>query len=311
MQDLDEIVTHAGGSQRRLIASLRVSKRAPRDPAAVENAGRAAFEAMSILLGCQAEALFSLRVYQPAAKPALQHDLDVTSFLGRIGGARASPALPLTISHAALRPEDHADPVSAARLIVEFCSQPLPEVTIEQHGAASVAIVDVGFKRSDPIDVAAGPFVAGNVVRQDSTGRMININAAMLLRCPTRWLIHDVYLPALWAAASTCSAHASILGGASISTPGMFVDRWFDRLPLALTPTSLGHGLTSCGTPVAPRHAAFSAKAFEVLNVDPQGFVGYRLLVKHPVILAQYVLSFERTLPLAAARAHGEARSEG
>jgi hypothetical protein len=104
--------------------------------------------------------------------------------------------------------------------------------------------------------------------------------------------VTDVYVPRAWATDLGCAAgvyRAGILGDVS----GPTSRRWFDRLPITLTPGLLGRGLAGAEMERFDRHAEFTARVFEGAGVDPRDFTGFRLSVHYPMMEVQYVLSFE------------------
>jgi len=298
IKEFAELIAHSGGSQRRLLDALNQAQ--PTDgkhpgPAGLrlDNARRLAFEAAVTQIGCSTEQLIGLRVYTPAATPTCPVDLDVTALVGRVGFKRTSEAMPFVLYHAASAGKPSDGPAGPHTFLIEdFCTQPLPNVLIEQRNDKRIGIVDANFEHTEAVDIFAGPFFHNSVVTV-SNGRAY-LNCGTLLSTPTRNLLTDVYVPRAWAAELNCTAaiyRDGPLGGLN----GPPAQRWFDRLPIPLLPSLLGPGLANAHSDLHARHEELTAKAFQFARADPADYVGFRLAVAHPILQTHY-LCFERSI---------------
>jgi hypothetical protein len=300
VDEFESLIVQSGGSQRRLVAALLTPGgegagalvRQRRNALALEDARRRGFEALVEQIGCVADTLVVVRVYAPAATPRFAGDLDVTGAIGRVGFTRTSAGMPFMIAHhrspALDDPGKSGSP--AWSLMEEFCTTPLPRVVLEERGDVRFGVVDPNFEVGGPIDIFAGPFTGRHVVIRE--GSSLYLNAGTKCSSPAEWLVTDVYVPRAWATDLGCAAgvyRAGILGDVS----GPTSRRWFDRLPITLTPGLLGRGLAGAEMERFDRHAEFTTRVFEGAGVDPRDFTGFRLSVHYPMMEVQYVLSFE------------------
>lgn len=304
VDELQALIEHSGGSQRRLVAALIALEAGPANAqhpraglgaaAGEREPQRRLFEGAADLLGCRSRLSVAVRVYTPAKSPAFAGDLDVTATVGRIGFVRSGASTPFVLSYKTDEGPRAAQELAAGagghRLLEEFCSSPMPRVTCDFRHGVAIEIVDPAFECPAPVDIFAGPFKSPNVlVREDEVGYL---NSSIVVSHPSERLVSDVYLPRSLAGNLECTAgvyHHGSMGGLS----GAPSRRWFDRLPIALTPTLLGRGLANATQPGFAGHGRLTARMFEAAGVDPSEYVGIRMDVHYPLLYAQHVLSFE------------------
>jgi hypothetical protein len=289
VQELDDLVASAGGSQRRLIDALRASQSAAAnegDMPVSQQARHATFEQLARTLGCSTQGVIGVRIYHPSAEPHFAGDLDVIAAIGRVGFQRQSAAMPLVLSLSIEGNRSTAQDAQAC-LIPEFCTQPLPSVTLDPRERATLAIIDAAHERTSAVDIFAGPFRATHALERDND--VPHLCSTIVANSPTRWIMQDVFLPRSWGTPLRCEAGAYIHGALG-PLRGDMRKRWFDRLPLSLTPGMLGRGLRNTACERYPRQPELCAWMFSKANLDPEEYVGYRLEINLPIMSVQHVL---------------------
>lgn len=298
VDELQSLVEHAGGSQRRLVASLEaIESSGPavgRDSEDEPDLQKRLFLSSAELLGSCSRAALGVRVYTPSKSPAFPGDMDVTATVGRCGFVRTGTSTPFVLSYATGdRPRDaqaDGDAPQRSRLLKEFCSLPTPRVTCDVRLGVAIEVVDPTFESTAPMDIFAGPFESSNVIVKES--EVGYLNSGIIASHPSERLISDVYLPRSMVGSLECSAgvyHHGSMGGVS----GAPSRRWFDRLPLTITPMLLGRGIANSAVHGLPNHTRLTERIFEAAGVDPSGYTGFRMDVAYPLLYAQYLLSFE------------------
>jgi hypothetical protein len=298
VDELQALVEHAGGSQRRLVAGLEAMEsglaslevgESPSDQAAVQ---RRLFQGAAELLGCRSKASLAVRVYTPAKAPAFAGDLDVTATVGRAGFIRAGASTPFVLSYRtddSLR-DTQANAEPANMLLSEFCASPMPRVTCDFRFGVAIEIVDPSFECTTPIDIFAGPFESSNVLVRENEVNFLN--SSIVVSHPSERLVSDVYVPRSMVGSLECCAgayHHGSMGGLT----GPPSRRWFDRLPVTVTPLLLGRGIGNARLQGFPKHVRLTERIFDAAGAVPSDYTGFRLEVAYPLLYAQYALSFE------------------
>jgi hypothetical protein len=289
VQELDDLVASAGGSQRRLIDALRASQSAAAnegDLPVSQQSRLAAFEQLARTLGCSTQGVVGIRIYHPAANPNFEGDLDVVAAIGRVGFQRQSAAMPLVLSLSIEGNQSTAEDARAC-LIPEFCTQPLPTVTLDPRERATLAIVDAGHERTSAVDIFAGPFRATHALERENDSP--HLCSTIVANSPTRWMLQDVFLPRDWGTPLRCEAGAYVHGALG-ALRGDMRKRWFDRLPISLTPGMLGKGLRNTASERHPRQTEVCEWLFAKAGLNPDDFVGYRMEISLPIMSVQHVL---------------------
>jgi hypothetical protein len=292
--EFGDLLRDHGGSRRALAAMLRGAITPERVRGNDELHNRAAaFEANAALMQCSAHAVLMSRVYSPSrSTPGM---LDLAAVAGRVGFERSSYHMPAVISylpHASTAIEEARaaqEPTASEKLFEEFCSKPVPHVRLERHGTSMIEIVEQQ-PGGGAVDIIGGPFF--HAAQTPFEPRLDHLHSVSVLTTPARWLVSDIYLQKSVAArvVPRCDVYAY---GALCKLNVPPATRWFDRLPGNPTLVLLGRGLANAGSPVWARHGALTKSLFERAGVDPDEYVGTRLLVPYPIWSAQYVVLFE------------------
>jgi hypothetical protein len=289
VQELDDLVASAGGSQRRLIDALRASQSGAANEGELpvsQQARHTTFEQLSHTLGCSTQGLIGVRIYHPSAQPSFVGDLDVVAALGRVGFQRQSAAMPLVLS-LSIEGNKSAALDAQACLIPQFCTQPLPSVTLDPRERATLAIIDAAHERTSAVDIFAGPFRATHAVERENETPHLCSN--IVANSPTRWILQDIFVPRDWCSPLRCEAGAYVHGALG-PLRGDLRKRWFDRLPISLTPGILGRELRNTTCERYPRQQELCEWLFAKAGLDPDEYVGYRLEVTLPIMSVQHVL---------------------
>jgi hypothetical protein len=289
VQELDDLVASAGGSQRRLIDALRAAQSEAANQGELplsQQARLAAFDQLANALGCSTQGVVGVRIYHPSAQPHFADDLDVIAAIGRVGFQRQSAAMPLVLSLSIEGSSSSAEDAQAW-LIPQFCTQPLPTVTLDPRERATLAIIDAGHERTSAVDIFAGPFRATHALERENDSP--HLCSTIVANSPTRWMLQDVFLPRDWGTPLRCEAGAYIHGALG-ALRGDMRKRWFDRLPISLTPGMLGRGLRNTASERHPRQTEVCEWLFANAGLNPNDFVGYRMEVSLPVMSVQHVL---------------------
>jgi hypothetical protein len=285
VNELEDLIAQGGGSLRKLLDELNAGTPAADEVSLTDKheGRRAVFERMRNLLDCSMDGLVAVRIYSPAKQPMFADDLDLCASLGRVGFLRRTASMPFVLSINA----DGFAQMQAQRqtcLIEEFCSQPVPRTTLESREDSTMVVVDMEFEQRAPFDVFIGPLRATHLGEDSPQGSQLISRLAV--NCPSRWLLHDIFLPRAWMAGKTMrtgvymsSVHTSVRHAAS---------QWYARLPFTHTPGHLGRGLSAVESDLYPRQRELCDWTFKAAGLDPADYVGFRLEVHYPVLFAYY-----------------------
>lgn len=285
VNELEDLIAQGGGSLRKLLDELNAGTTAADEvsPSDKHEGRRAVFERMRNLLDCSMEGLVAVRIYSPAKEPMFAGDLDLCAALGRVGFLRRTAAMPFVLS---INADGFAQMQAQQQtcLIEEFCSKPTPRITLDSRDDSTMVIVDMEFEQRAPFDVFVGPLRATHLGEDSPQGSQIVSRLA--INCPSRWLLHDIFLPREWMANKMMRTGVYM---SSVQTSHRHVAaQWYARLPFTHTPGMLGRGLGQIDSDLYPRQRELCEWTFKAAGLDPADYVGFRLEVHYPVLFAYY-----------------------
>lgn len=263
------------------------------DPA---EARRKLFEAAAECVGRVMDA----RVIVTIMRPKPQDDSKVEVFGGHgVIGYRARPdAMPLVLGRSVdatveqpqgSASQEHAVPVllSAERVLMDFCTQPLALVTSRRRERELSAVVEPR-SPDDAVDVVLG----ANAPDEDENSKFLSRvhETRFNIRVPTRAAVFDVYLERSLAQNCVPSLELFLFPREAHSTRP---NHWYDALPGAPLLAVLGQGIRNAHSEFYPRHAELTTKLFGDCGWNPEQFVGFRCQVAYPHWASCYSVSFD------------------
>lgn len=267
----------------------------PPDPAAaLINARRASFEAMSKFTSSWSDMVTDTRLLQrDGTDPKLLMETALTS---QIGLRTRGIGFPIA-SHSWQTGKDIAEMFSqdgVAReprrplLVKEFSTYPLPIVSSRQEGGSNMSLIDVRLDETlESVDLAQER-IASRLPAPSSEDPLWS--CAVSSRSPTQRLVITYFMPRLLAERSV------VTGAGYFWHPGLTGDpamHWHEQLPGRLIPESLGGGLEGAGHASQPRIARMAEYLFDRCRAEPAEYLGYRLDIEYPVWGALYYLTFD------------------
>jgi|GEM_PF-1177483 hypothetical protein len=293
------LIQRYGGSQTKLVALLRGTSGLRENMSAIAESSseeivtrRLAFHSMCAMMGCRAEATVALRIYTEPSGGAGRSDIHAV--VGKLGFTRDRHGMPLVFGHTM---DGTPNQMPSARLpaasgqghiLEEFCSKPTPRVQVEYRGTSVLNVVDPEQERQEPLDLFVGPLSSLGVNNRPTNEHVLN--SVMMLSTPSRWLLSDMYVSrSLMAEASVESGvYSPSMLGRLLTSP---TQRWFDRLPGSVPVMLLGRGLSGADSPKYGRMRELTQMLFSHAGLDPNDFVGLRLMVEYPIQGMMYVVS--------------------
>lgn len=311
LDDYAALIGAAGGSQRRLIATIEARKPAskPDERAAPDGdeqlATREAFyEAARALTGSHCEARVEVLFLRP--RPGHPDEIDMLEASGIVGAAWRADSLPIA---RVTRGEDHAgftetlrtevdtpEPVlgiSPGSLLDAFSTKPLPSVASRTRLGELVQVFNPrGGASERPIDIVVGTAMSPAAAHPRLDDPPI-WNVGMVIGMPCRWLLMDVYMERSLARASLPTMSVVRMGFTGPLGNRHPDDRWYDLLPPPPTIEMLGVGLHARPTPAYPRAHELASHLLGRAGWDEDRFIGVRCAVPFPIWEMQYVMCFD------------------
>jgi len=269
---------------------------------------RAAFKALSHILGVQAKTHLGCFIYQPSA--TVVDRLDGILIRGLIGLRRfrrdaawiVSQTRAAYIEGATRRPvageplDPTLEPAEGLSLLSEFCSQPLPRirrVPTDLDCMTNIEIVSDGIGNASAVTCLVGDIFRGvSAWYRDEHNRTHISN--MRVRTPCEVLIQDVLIdrellglgdPKL----SVFSDHRDV----DVKLEGHMAARACDRLALSESVIYLGKGLDVIPAPEVPRYAEMVTYAMKRVGWSARKFDVYRCRIEYPVMPSSVVVHFD------------------
>jgi hypothetical protein len=188
-----------------------------------------------------------------------------------------------------------------AHIVDQFCTGALRPIRLEGKDSRTALLID--FPDSPDRDNWLGPLdVCVRYESKSPNNPLANptarICAAVRIHQPTQLLVHDIYV------------HNS-LASRAVPTPGLFSfaatpgdlpgssasSDWFERLPDDTRVMVLGAGARAQPSAECPRHYELARHAIEAAKINPEHYMGYRVLVEFPIWQGEYRINFPLTEP--------------
>ena len=311
---LDEyaaLIGAAGGSQRRLIATIEAHKPTPKEPAPTPIDGdeqlgtrEAFYEAARRLTGTRCEARVEVLFLRP--HPKNPDEIEMLEASGIIGAAWQADSLPIArvtrgedragVTETVRTEVDRPEPVlgiSPGSLLDPFSTKPLPSVASRTRLGELVQVFNPrGGASERPINIVVGTAMSPAAAHPKLDDPPI-WNVGMVIGMPCRWLLMDVYLERSLARACVPCMNVVRMGFTGPLGNKHPDDRWYDLLPPAPTIEMLGAGLSTRPTPAYPRAHELASHLIGRAGWDADRFVGVRCAVPFPVWEMQYVMCFD------------------
>ncbi len=302
---LAKLVQQVGGSQTTLTKRIRAIG-AQGHSALTDETQRAlreqAFEALSALTGGHIETQSNFLLLRPDPADAKRAQVigarDMVGLQGRAGAPPVS-GLFFARAHESL-PEGQPRPVpfdpaetdaaeEGSTLLPEFCSDPLPEVVTRRVGDVSLELIEPPGETAPAIDVSLAyrlePAILHPALQEN---RRLHLYYHCMI--PTRRVLLHAYLHRDMA--RHCLTEAAV-HQRSAELLSEEPDPWFDQLDQHLLIEILGSDLAATGLGASPRQQAVAARLFDLAGWSPQDFVGFRMVVDHPLWSCRYTMGFE------------------
>lgn len=291
-----ELIDELGGSQSRLIRRLDATAGEP--DAGAEDAGepsdeasdrRHLFEAASRLTGRSSDLWTAVYVYRP---DAARERMFVPRVYGLLGHRATPDAVPLVIQNFGFgKAAGSQNAPEAAGLVEAFSTSPDALVRDSREDGLLVQRVDAGPGGEGgpgaPIDLM---FASTGENPHPRLCDPAVSNLWAMVHFPARAMLLDAYMPVSEARSSLPSVGAH-LWGSDMDLRAR--PSWKTRFPNAPRLEMLGRGLGGAATPLHARHGELTRLAFESAGADPEGYIGYRLVVAYPIWRTGYCLSFD------------------
>lgn len=296
----ETLIHEMGGSQSGLIKRIRggAAGGSPETNLTAEvEARKRMFHDAADVFGLTVDVLPHIGLIRPVPTDA-----------GRTEGARAygllglkwdQGALPVTSAASAHRGERDA-PVAEMRytslcdrcvaehgLLPQFCTEPLPLLTVREGPGQSVVTAD------PPGDKRAIDLVFGQRWGTDKHPRQYDDavwSQFVGIKRPTRRLLFDVYMH------RSLAMQCVPIVGAYRWCPEVLANplpSWNERLPGRVSLELLGPGLANAASPAWSRHAEMARFVFAELGWDAEEFVGFRCDVAYPIWNSGVFMSFD------------------
>lgn len=175
-----------------------------------------------------------------------------------------------------------AEPVSGHSphvLLADYCSEPLPSVTVRRSADVVEYLVDLQqTSRGKPVDIVLGHQLAQRTKHPALRDPPIE-EAWFLMPYPARWLVFDIYLHRDLARCciASLSAHAWPM---NMDTR---LDRWSTQLPHSPRMQILGNGPHNAHCDVYPAQRDLAFALFREVNWPADEFVGHRCEMSYPI----------------------------
>jgi hypothetical protein len=295
------VILELGGSlsslQRRCAASGRLAASEPLDIPDPEQTRRAMHRAAAELVGRKLDAQLTINILRPL--PSDDKMLESVSVNGLIGHQQLhAHAMPFALTYTFTGPKWPLDlPEESTKLsrhgfgpelFPQFCSEPLPQLTLRQTGKEhyqQVVDTDVTDRK---IDIVLG-------CQLDPVKHVIDEEVPVLshikrIRYPAEVLVFDIYLHRSLAMSSVPTVAAYSLNPAQVQ--GVHLSKfWHERIPMSLRLELLGPSIRNAQTTAWARHQQLTDYIFERLGWNGNEYVGYRLTQTYPVWDMYYYVS--------------------
>lgn len=300
LSDFDRMVEEHTGDRATL--ELMVSEMSPTEAHGEQliNCRKMAFKGNSGTLGVQAQVQMAAAIVAPNAADPTMADL---MQLGGLFDFRRLRSSARWLLFRRMRWEDDGTPSSepvdeplfdgpdGSPLIPEFCSNPLPELTVVQEATETQYELPPG-----PVgNTAAMTCVYGSLLRATGSLYRDPHNRYMELGCslvtPAETLVFDLLIHESmpWAMKPELGVFSQILASPDHSSPA----RERNRIVITERVADLGRGLSAMITPTMPRHADLLRAVFERAGWDPNEFHALRFVMSYPPIPATLLLISE------------------
>ncbi|MBY0261020.1 MAG: hypothetical protein K2Q20_01665, partial [Phycisphaerales bacterium] len=187
--------------------------------------------------------------------------------------------------------DGQSDPENAsAYLIPEFCSRPMPPLSLFQSGSMMLyTLAESVPELNSPVSLTAA-IVARNAGPRNQTGGRAFHFESHVCRLPCKALLADILVHEELFPGTVPSVSSTLQGiGSGERRPDM-PEFQLDRIDLGLPFSPLGVGLGGTETAEVPRYPQLLAQVFARRGLNPDRFRGYRLRVQYPVPLVSFTL---------------------
>lgn len=298
------VLHRTAGSRARLLVRLSAAVPECSPPAALQGAqARQLFEAASALTGRRSQTWLSVHIFEPGVRP---DRLFQTRAYGLIGHTARADAVPLTFHvfatpsadaeraddaaelgrFHALLPGESGDGVPA-EVLRAFSSDPPPVVRTRQPNEFLVQAVEPSAGSSRASDLVFG--LRGLMAHPGRTPPFME-EVWALINFPARWLLLDVFLHRDVARRCIPALDVHLWRPDFASTAG---ERWQTRFATSPRLEALGAGLQQVDSPAYDRQPELLRYLFELRDLDPAEYVGYRCQCAYPMWRTGYRMTFD------------------
>jgi len=260
------------------------------------------FKAVSNLKGFMADVFLESLFILPNTENASR--LDIGCLLGYVGLRRLLPGVPIPISVGTIYPDKEATEhqtfdgksVNSRNmnvLLTEFCSKPLPEISIREQGTViQYLLTGDSFGLNSGVDVFIGEIIRGYIrrYRNPDENRLRGFGSG--LEIPARWSVLDILLhDSVWPDTEPKFAvyDTGIYGGVDPND----LSRDIHKLDLMETVQFLGKGINRFRIGEISSYTDMLQYACSSQGWEPDEFRCYRCHVQYPFYPGQMTMMFE------------------
>ncbi len=295
----EQIVRELGGS--RSAFNTIISSLLPDVRERIERSNKkAAFDAMSNLLGYQVGTSFIACMIQPSEAGVT---CDSVCFTGKVAMRHLTPRVARMIwAQKCTVPSWDAPAVSGnldrtpvgtdqVPVIKEFCTQPLPSFKLYQHGGSNyIAVAGDEVPSCEPVNLFIGSYTPGTFLRyrtRECGTEFVSLTPAE----PAKVAFVDVFLHEdVWSdVAPRLEVYRTGPRG-NLDEPD---ERSFDRIDMLESVRLLGNGTDRIHTNDVENYASMVRRVFERVGWNGDRFRVFRARVEFPLLHCQIMLKFE------------------
>jgi hypothetical protein len=264
---------------------------------------RAAYKAMSDILGVQAKVQLACNIQQPSSNHPDRVD---NAFLRGFHGLRRLRAnAPLILARTRItdtagkvlpqqpRPLDLADETDAQfSLLRKFCTTPMPALrTVPSDlGFMNIEVAGNDIGNRSAVTCFTGEICYEAVDRYHGPGNEWD-GAHVLVRTPCELLVIDMLIRE--DTYRSIAPRVSVFTDHACTEPCMTPARERDRLPQRESVEYLGKAAQALSNRHVPRHAEMMQYAFDQLGWNAAKFDVYQCRVEYPIVPSSVVVSFD------------------
>lgn len=264
------------------------------------------FRDASVVAGCSLDAQVTIAVIRKISdNPFETEDIFCEAHLGYAGTPQAVPLSFHTyvlqsdgVTRLGMADVEGNQPFGLTdnSVLREFSSEPLPTIVAvpTQAGNGVLHIVDsVEWRQGTRHDLVTLNRIRSTMVSgaEDPARRLPEREISSQASYPTRYLLTDVYVERSLFREFTTPEAGCHVWDTDLETK--YRQRWLSMLPVKVPVEFLPPRIEQATTDIYPRHTELTQTVFNAAGLDRSKFVGFRMMIKHPIWRAWYRIRFD------------------